>query len=227
MAPLVVSEPAAVSFPALLRARPADRRVLAARAARIAFGAALTAGGLLLAADAALHPFIRALDGRPLATAIVAGAWLCAAAGALLAWGAVHAAVRVRDRGRVDDRWLAASFMWPAVGLSLVLPLSLHLPFCTDDFDEWVRMSCAIVGHAHVALAIMSARRMHRIARGERAMPASAIYGVTIGISMIPGGLLIMIPPLLVAVTGLPLLLLLKVAETWIAYERRVLQVPS
>ena len=89
--------------------------------------------------------------------------------------------------------------------------------------DEWVAMTWAIVGHVHLALAGMAAWRVKRLVDGERALAAPAIYGIAIGLAMVPGAVFLLIPPFLVAATGLPFLFLLWVPDVLIRRERAAL----
>ena len=234
MSQTFTSSPAAVAFPMDVHARTVDRSVRAWRAARIAAGVGLVTGGLSL-------PVVALLD-FPLSAATMLGAsWLMSAAAALVAF-AVSWAVPLA--GRIGDRWLLASWAWPLAGLAVVLPLSLHSlfivatgagevansitnnPTCVS-LNGWVGMSWAIVGHCHLALAGMGIRRVERLVHGERALSAPAIYGITVGLAMVPGALFLLIPPILVALTGLPFLFLLWLPEVMIRRERVALGVSS
>jgi len=210
---------AAVAFPTVLLSRPADRRLFSSRLARSAFGLALVVTGFGLAVDAAA--------GFPLdATAMIAGGWLCAVSLAGAVFVASFAWTQMFEIGRLDDRYLAASLALPVAGLALTLPLTLHAAVFASDthgFDSWVAMSLVIVGHCHVALAVMGAWRMVRLTRGENAMPPWAIYGIVVGLAMVPGALFLMIPPLLVAFTGLAFVFILWAPSRIIAKERAVL----
>jgi hypothetical protein len=71
-------------------------------------------------------------------------------------------------------------------------------------------LSLAIVGHAHVALAIfygVFAARAHRLDDAALAAKPSpgpwAIYGWVVLVSAIPGVVLVLLPPILTAVTAL------------------------
>lgn len=214
-APLFPMSPAAVAWPAHTHARAVDRRLFARRAARIAAGLVLTVGGVALPINALAHLVpAGALLGGTWAAALLALplVWLCARAGG-------HALA-----GRLGDRLLVASLAWPLAGLALLLPLSLHslvmLGSGARELDEWVGLSWAIVGHVHVALAGMAAWRMRRLVRGEPALSAAAIYGISVGVAMVPGAIFLLIPPLLVAATGLPFLFLLWAPAGLIRDER-------
>lgn len=110
----------------------------------------------------------------------------------------------------------AASVALPLAGVALLAPLTLHLPFAgligNSDlrYDGWIMMSMIVVGHAHFALvvcAIVFARRVRRHAGLEFSEDLRAFgwksWGVAILVSALPGAALMLIPPILTAVTGL------------------------
>lgn len=214
----VPSSPAAVGWPADSEARPVDARLFARRAARIALGIVLGVGGVALP--------LNALAGEVVSSfVLLAGTWLAAALVPVLVWGVARASGGLA--GRLGDRFLLASLAWPLAGLAIALPLSLHSVFLLTDpnakLGEWIVMSWAIVGHVHLALAGMAAWRMKRLVAGERGLSAAGIYGITVAIAMVPGAIFLLIPPMLVAVTGLPFLFLLWLPERLIAHERAML----
>lgn len=110
----------------------------------------------------------------------------------------------------------------PLVAAAFLMPLAIHglvyLPvgalFGKDvllDFSRWMFASGVLVGHAHAALAILSALFARKLARTPSAMldgdavrkswlPALAI---TVAVSAVPGILFLGVPPILCAVTGL------------------------
>src|SRR5262249_43324179 len=69
---------------------------------------------------------------------------------------------------RKNGRFLGTlSLVLPAIAISLLTPLTLHLGFWSlmenhasnlSGFDEWILMSLTIVGHAHLALAGLATR---------------------------------------------------------------------
>jgi hypothetical protein len=221
--PVLFSIPASsaqVAFPAIPTSRIADRVIHARRLARMAFGVALVITGIALALNTALHFPVHA-------GTLIFGGWLVAFA----VMGTVYALARVstflKELGRIEDRHLAASLAWPIAGLALVLPLTIHAVVFGhgERFDEWVAWSCLLVGHCHLALALMGAWRMMRLARDEGAMKPAAIYGVTVGLAMIPGAIFLFIPPFLVAATGLAFLFILWAPSQIILRERTILAV--
>lgn len=221
MSQTFTTSPAAVSFPIAVQPRTVDRRVRAWRAARIAAGVGLVTGGLSL-------PVVALLDFPLSAATMLSASWLMSGVAAVVAFAVSW---MVPLAGRIGDRLLLASWAWPLAGLAVVLPLSLHSLFIfttnAGELNGWVGMSWAIVGHCHLALAGMAIRRVERLVHGERPLSAPAIYGITVGLAMVPGAIFLLIPPVLVALTGLPFLFLLWLPEVMIRRERTVLGVSS
>lgn len=123
------------------------------------------------------------------------------------------------------ERWSVAL---PLAGVALLLPLSVHfvvwlllmgdvnvtsqasLLRALGRFDEWILLSMAIVGHCHLVLAITGWCYGWRLAtisdQDLDQAPYQAgwrAYGFTTMASVVPGALLIFLPVILVAVTGL------------------------
>lgn len=118
---------------------------------------------------------------------------------------------RARD---MVSRYERASLGAPLVGLSLLLPLTIHLavfgmvgaPGGVAAFDLWIRMSAFLVGFAHVALASMAWALSGELARGEaRSLRynASNVIGYTMLAGCVSGVIAIGLPPIIVAVTAL------------------------
>lgn len=121
---------------------------------------------------------------------------------------------------RLENRSLRV----PMVAVALVAPLSIHLLVALGllsvslySFSHWIVTSLILVGHAHLTLAVFAAVHAGRL-QGEldqgRRSPSERIplngapRGLvallwTVGASAIPGVVLLCIPPLLVALTGL------------------------
>src|SRR5262245_32924828 len=137
---------------------------------------------------------------------ILVGAWVAAVAGAAAAYALRRARYHSVDPGRAYNRNLAPSLAWPIAGLALLLPLSLHalvgVAATPDGFHKSVAISCALVGHCHITLAIMGARRAVRLAHDEPALRPVTIYAVTVGLAMVPGAILMLVPPIIVGLTG-------------------------
>jgi hypothetical protein len=115
----------------------------------------------------------------------------------------------------------ASSAALPLVAAALVAPLALHLVVWLlsslngawpriGAFDAWIAMSAPIAGLAHVVLALLAALFGMRL-RGKstaelRIKPAQEGWfalGITCVAGMMPGALLILIPPILIGATGL------------------------
>ncbi len=135
-------------------------------------------------------------------------------------------------------RWEEASISLPLAAMAMLLPLTLHLVFWMAvghvaqwrEFDEWIRMSVAWVGIAHVTLAVCAARFAGKVSRtrdidedfGTRA--GGRALGITVLASCIPGVVLLGIPPVITAVTGIvPVLLAFRAAAVRVARERAAL----
>ena len=103
-----------------------------------------------------------------------------------------------------------------AIAICLLAPLTLHFLFIlaiggydARSFATWIRISLLIVGHGHLALAILTARYTRRL----RMEPDTATFsfhrewgkafGWTIAVTCLPGILLFAVPPILSAVTAL------------------------
>lgn len=119
---------------------------------------------------------------------------------------------------RKVDQLESASTSLPLAAISLLAPLTIHLPFAmvffdtdTDGFSSWIRMSLVIVGFAHLtlmALAIRFASSMSKMATEDIVdMPIHrkwlATWGLTIAAGCVPGIVLLLVPPILVTITGL------------------------
>lgn len=121
----------------------------------------------------------------------------------------------LRALGRMTDRLERWSVALPMMALSLIMPLTLHafawiLLWNNRNFDDWILMSLAVVGHAHLVLAYLSwrfARNLHGWTSAEltkrRHREGWLAWVITTAASCFPGILLLGIPPGLVAVTGL------------------------
>lgn len=148
---------------------------------------------------------------------------------------------RIWQTARAEvDRLEAAALALPLAAISLLAPLSLHLIywalFCPGatitDFSRWVVISLVLVGHAHVTLVIASVAFVRRLTRAEHRgrhvhggrSGVSALL-VTGAVALLPGALLIFVPPLLVLLTGLAFVpLIFHWAARQARCERRVLE---
>lgn len=128
----------------------------------------------------------------------------------------------LRDTCSVARRWERRSAALPVAAVSLIAPLSLHwivwsllgMPHIglqsADDFGQSIGISAVLVGHAHIALLVAAVRWTGKL----RALPTPYLrvdlsrawglaLGVAVGVACLPGVVLLGIPPILVAVTGL------------------------
>jgi hypothetical protein len=168
-------------------------KLAARRVGRIVFGVVLIAGAFALVFRSRL-PFS--------AAQIMIGSWSLAFAAALIVG---HLPIR---EPRKD--LFKTSIVVPSIGVALMLPLLVHMPFVFaqpyPDYDGWVQLSVYIVGMAHVAFALTSAIRASQLVDDVRALSPWAILGIVFGVSCVPFALLYMIPPVLVALTSIPIL---------------------
>ena len=106
----------------------------------------------------------------------------------------------------------------PLGAISLLMPLCLHYGIATvagsqsaEGFATWIRISLVIVGHAHLALlalAIRFAWKMKRSTSEDLGQMATSrewlkAWGITVGVSAVPGVLLLAVPPIIAAATGI------------------------
>lgn len=198
-----------------------QRRFVVTRASRLAFGAVMIGGVLVLAKNTyAFAHDERVFDASWVPRAgywpawqVIVGTWLAAIVAAI-------PGLLVRDRG---DRWRTASYVVPAVGVALMLPLTIHMPVIlkmqgargfASSFDEWVEYSGIFVLLAHVTFAAMVGARARAIVEGREPAQVHTIYGVTVAMACVPG-LIVVLPPLITAATGIPILPLLYLMERW------------
>lgn len=180
---------------------------------RIVFGAVMLAGVAVL--------LQRLFEMRhPETNKVIAATWIIAL---FCGFVARHVAVIFGDRKSLQ-RIFVLSYAVPALGIALLLPLSLHLIVAlalgvAGDFDVWVQMSLHFAGPAHIAFAFLATRRAVRIAQGRDAQHARDVFVATLLVASIPFAL-ILLPPLIVAATGLPILPLLERMRPLIERER-------
>lgn len=198
----------------------AESTVFAARAARIAFGAYLIIGAILMTLAA-----IGVAGPSP--WVVFVGSWIVA----FVMSRVVRVAIGPREEN--PETWLLASLVVPGIGLSLMMPLLVHLPIAAllgggDGFDTWVRMSIAVVGPTHLALAALVTVRAIGLVRGSTAtLTPAVIYLACVVVSLASSAELLFIPTILVAVTGLAILPVLKHMATIVWFERgSVVEVP-
>lgn len=193
--------------------------VIGRRAGRIAFGAVLVLGMASLVMRA-LHGELHA------ASDDFIGMWITAFVARILVGAGVRQ-MRIVPRG---DMLLTASLVVPAVGLALALPLTVHGLWLllinsgnSRAFDNWFDTSLRVVGFAHVIFALLFAVHARQLATTERpGMSITAIYGWTVLASCVPLGMWIL-PELITAITGLPILIVMHVFDEIAARERTAL----
>jgi hypothetical protein len=154
-------------------------------------------------------------------------AWVAICGTWSLATLAAALGVFVRDRG---DRFRVASYVVPAVGAALLLPLTIHMPIVlytkgVKAFDSWVMYSGIFVLIAHIAFAALVGARAKAIVEGREPMPVHSIYGITVAMSCVPG-LIVFVPVVVTALTGIPLIPLLFLMERWGERARHEAGVP-
>ena len=167
--------------------------------------------------------------GEPHAAKTLAIIWLAAL---LAGWVFAQLAAVTARRVDIEDIF-TLSWVLPAIGVALLLPLTLHIPVAIalggnlNGFDAWAKISIAITGPAHVAFAFLAALRAARIAQGRPAMTCTRIYIVTIVVASVPFALLLFIPPVLVGLTGFAIMPLLERMRVMIERERDTTELPQ
>jgi hypothetical protein len=171
---------------------------------------AATALAYLPAYDLAKHSFNRALEGD-----------LSLSGSARIDLVRVERAQPRRIARRLIEAGERASASLPLLGAALLAPLAIHflvvLFFSAGHlarelgaFDGWIGMSAPTAGFAHLVLAILAVRFGNKV--GEKsteelaAKPAQEGWSalkITALAGLVPGAVLILIPPILISVTGL------------------------
>ena len=116
------------------------------------------------------------------------------------------------------SRWELGSVMWPLLGMSLLMPLTIHAVFIAfmgeqdrvNDIGQWIATSVIIVGHAHAVLCICAYRYARFLSRSTAGLIEARglvdwvrAMGFTTLTAAVPGAALLGVPPLLTLVTGL------------------------
>ena len=129
----------------------------------------------------------------------------------------------LRETVAAARAWERRSTALPLAALSLLTPLTIHwlvyaavsLPggageAALADFGTWIALSVIIVGHAHIALLVVAVRwavKLRTVPTDVLQLAVHRAWGLALvvssGIACIPGIVLVGIPPVLVAVTGL------------------------
>ena len=197
---------------------PDDSRMIARQLARLVFGSILGIGAAVLLS----RTQFRGGESSDSLASVLEWTWLAAFIGGLATLVAAS---------YVPFDWparslLHASFVVPAAGMALVLPLTVHLGYFVtfgnglSGFDEWVGLSVLFTGVAHVVFAVMATVRASQLARGKPAISIGFIYACSVAAGMIPFPV---IPSLLIAITGLPILPLLYLMKPLANRERAAL----
>ena len=193
-------------------------RLAKRRLARCAFGLALIAGAAVFVLNAfAADPF-------PAATTLGA-IWLLAGSAAGLGYAFDRPAPL-----DVAQRLFVPSIVLPSIGLALILPLTIQMPFVigaygSAAFDDWVPLSIWITGAVHIVLATLAALRGEMLVNGTKPLSVSLIYYACIGVACLPFAVFVL-PPFLVALTGLPILPLLHYQARLVERERAMVATP-
>ena len=193
------------------------------RASRLAFGVVMMVGAVVLVHNvlAFSRDHHAVGDGHAWhAWQVIVGTWLAASVAAL-------PGLLLKDRG---DHLRVASYVVPAAGIALLLPLTIHMPIAlwlsdANGFDMWCVYSGIFVGVAHIAFALMVGLRARALVERREPIAVSTIYGVAIAMSCVPG-LLVVLPPMITAATGTVILPLLYAMERWTQRERENAALP-
>ncbi len=180
------------------------------------------AGGVLLLGAALL--FVRCTLGSEHGMSpalIVIGTWFAA-------FVTYRFALAYQPRAWAPDTLARASLIVPTLGLLVLLPLTLHLPFfvmadALDVFAGWVAISALVTAPTTIVAGILIAVRCCHLAEGRAATGALspvAIYGI--GIAACGPFLLLVVPPVLIAFTGLPFIPLLAYQEKLVEREKLI-----
>lgn len=125
-------------------------------------------------------------------------------------------------------------------GVALLAPLTLHFFIGAvagadiAEFDTWIALSGLIVGHCHLILAIRIWRYGSRVATEgtqevitDRYSEGWKTYAIILATSLFPGVLLVIVPAVIVALTGLFIPALYGWAGKSISEERYTLKTAS
>jgi hypothetical protein len=176
------------------------------RAGRIVFGAVLLGGMALLVHRLATR------DAAHAAT-LIPTTWVAAfAAYAIAGW--------LGSRRTLDhaDELAVPALVVPSVGMALLLPLTLHLPVAalmstaSRAFDQWALLGLVMTGPTHLVFALLVGWRARQLALGVPAIRPMKIFGICVAVSCLPF-VLIVLPPFIVMLTGIPLLALMGMME--------------
>ncbi|MBA3503330.1 MAG: hypothetical protein M4D80_28760 [Myxococcota bacterium] len=198
----------------MFKSRNEETERYARAVGRIVFGAVLLVGVAIL-----VQRVISVRD--PQAAKIIVATWIVAG---FCGWASRQVTAPFAERANVHEIF-TLSYAVPALGLALMLPISLHLVVAVPlglagELDDWVRLSLFITAATHVVFATMVTRRAIQLAQGRIAVSTRRIYTTTLVVSCIPFAVIFFIPPLLVGFTGLALVPLMDRMEGMIDRER-------
>lgn len=188
--------------------------VISRRLARTWFGVTLLLGALMLA--------LRVTAGSRRGTdpaAIVVGTWF-------LAFLIYRIARDWRPAPSRPDRLATASLVAPGLGLLALLPVTIHLPFfaLTDhlhDFGHWVGLAVMLTAPTTVLAAILIWIRAIHLVEGRPATGALSPGGIyALGVAAVGPLWMLIVPGVLIMITGLPFISLLAHMETLVAREK-------
>jgi NO-binding membrane sensor protein with MHYT domain len=167
------------------------------RAGRIAFGSVLIAGAGILAAHSLAY--LGDDDVLPAWTIIVV-TWIAAIA--------AHGLALLLPVSAEPDRLRMTSLVVPAVGVALILPLTIQMPVIealggTKWFNSWCGIAAIITAAAHAAFAMLLVERVRAVATGRPTRSLSSVLAIGTLCGGVPG---LVLPAALVLVTGLPIL---------------------
>jgi hypothetical protein len=198
------------------------------RAGMLAAGVVLLVGaGLVFAEVVGLRMFDG--DERHRLAYLVLGSWVAAA----VAGACTYAVVAFNPSASARPVGTVGPFTTFCVGAALLAPITVHLIVLSlsgwepRKFAEWAGIALPITATAHIAFAILVGSRAARLAAGRTDAPSvGSIFRTTVVVSAIPFGLLFLMPPALVAVTGIPLLPLLYAMEKYALADRGAIMLP-
>ena len=153
--------------------------------------------------------------------------WITAA---VIAFAAARAARWTAGNADVIVAQFAWSFAFPAGLCALLMPITSHLlaalimGVTAQTFSNWIFVNAPAAAAAHMTFAVLYAARVHALASNRKPLSKLAIFLLTCVAANVPTPLHAM--PV-VALTGLPILLLMSWAEQFIARERHALLQPD
>jgi hypothetical protein len=194
--------------------------VLPRRTARVAFGAVLIAGVPLLLAHAESPWDCVCPERRPLEMPLVilVAIWVAALLAGAIAWRLTPGSPGV---GR---RRATASVVVPAIGLGLILPITLQAPIVVlfgGDLAAWVALTGFLTGHVHLVAIAFVVTRVIRLSRGGEVGGYLLPFLVTVALSLVTCVFTYGVSTILVIATGIPMILVARVLEAMAGREWR------